>query len=149
MAPSTVSDEQLMRDYAQGSATAFEQLYARHEGALFRFVRRVLGHALASQADEVFQDCWLRIVHARDSFKPESGRWKTWAFTIAHNLCLDRLRQSGREVRLEDLRGDDEHLDPLDWVQETLASGQPGPEDHAALACGRRAAIALPGSLAR
>ena len=95
------SDEQLMRAYAAGDVAAFDLLYARHEGALFRFVRRVLGSRLTAQADEVFQDCWLRIVTARDSFAPERGRWKTWAFTVAHNLAMDRLRVSGREVRLD------------------------------------------------
>lgn len=96
-----LSDEQLMQAYAAGDVAAFDVLYARHEGALFRFVRRVLGSRFAAQADEVFQDCWLRIVTARDSFAPERGRWKTWAYTVAHNLAMDRLRVSGREVSLE------------------------------------------------
>lgn len=90
-----------MQAYAAGDVAAFDVLYARHEGALFRFVRRVLGSKLTAQADEVFQDCWLRIVTARDSFAPERGRWKTWAYTVAHNLAMDRLRVSGREVSLD------------------------------------------------
>ena len=97
----TLSDEQLMQAYAAGDVAAFDVLYARHEGALFRFVRRVLGSKLTAQADEVFQDCWLRIVTARDSFAPERGRWKTWAYTVAHNLAMDRLRVSGRELSLD------------------------------------------------
>jgi RNA polymerase sigma-70 factor (ECF subfamily) len=52
-----MSDEQLMQAYCQGEVAAFDALYARHEGPLFRFVRWVLGTALAAQADEVFQDC--------------------------------------------------------------------------------------------
>ena len=97
------SDEQLMQAYAAGDVAAFDVLYARHEGAMFRFVRRVLGSRFTPQADEVFQDCWLRIVTARDSFAPERGRWKTWAYTVAHNLAMDRLRVSRREVSLEGL----------------------------------------------
>ena len=125
-----LSDEQLMHDYICGSITAFEQLYARHEGALFRFVRRVLGQSLAAQADEAFQDCWLRIVNARDSFNPEMGHWKTWAFAIAHNLCLDRLRVSGREISLTGTTDEHDSAGALDWVKETLAANQPGPEDQ-------------------
>lgn len=127
---SSMSDEQLMQDYASGSVAAFDALYARHEGGLFRFVRRVLGLGLAAQADEVFQDCWLRIVNARESFDPKSGHWKTWAFTIAHNLCLDRLRLTGRERSLEALSDDATGADPAAWVQHALVSGQPGPEDQ-------------------
>lgn len=129
MPPSPMSDEQLMHSYARGSVAAFEQLYARHEGALYRFVRRVLGQSLAAQADEVFQDCWLRIVNARDSFDSETGKWKTWAFTIAHHLCLDRLRVSGREPSLDAMVADDAYNDTPNWLQESLASGQPGPDD--------------------
>jgi RNA polymerase sigma factor (sigma-70 family) len=134
MPPNPMSDEQLMQDYASGSVTAFEQLYARHEGALFRFVRRVLGQLLASQADEAFQDCWLRIVNARGSFNPDAGSWKTWAFTIAHNLCLDRLRSSGRELSMDAIENpmtsDATDADPPAWVQQALTSNQPGPEDQ-------------------
>src|SRR5690349_16766355 len=53
--PSDMPDDQLMLAYARGDAAAFDELYARHEGALFRFVRRMLGASLAAQADEVFR----------------------------------------------------------------------------------------------
>ena len=62
-------DDQLMLAYARGDGAAFDVLYARHEGGLFRFVKRLLGARLAAQADEVFQDTWVRIISARDSFR--------------------------------------------------------------------------------
>jgi RNA polymerase sigma factor (sigma-70 family) len=91
-------DDQLMLAYAAGDTTAFDALYARHESALFRFVRRVLGVRLAAEVGEVFQDTWMRIIASRGSFSPQGATWRTWAFTIAHNLAMDRLRMSGREV---------------------------------------------------
>jgi RNA polymerase sigma factor (sigma-70 family) len=94
----TMPDDQLMLAYAGGDAAAFDMLYARHESALFRFVRRLLGVRLAAEVDEVFQDTWMRIIAARESFSPQGAAWRTWAFTIAHNLAMDRLRLSGREV---------------------------------------------------
>jgi len=101
-------DDQLMLAYAHGDAAAFDVLYARHEGGLFRFVKRLLGARLATQADEVFQDTWVRIISARDSFSPQGATWRTWAFTIAHNLAMDRLRVSGREVTLDGHATDDD-----------------------------------------
>jgi RNA polymerase sigma factor (sigma-70 family) len=121
-------DEELMLAYAQGQAAAFDELYARHEGALFRFVRRLLGASMAAQADEVFQDTWMRIITARASFSPQGAAWRTWAFTIAHNLAMDRLRASGREIGL-DIRDDGE--DPLDWIAATLDMTHPSSEDTA------------------
>ena len=129
MSLQTRSDEQLMQAYAAGDGDAFDVLYARHEGPLFRFVRRVLGTRYAAQADEVFQDCWLRIVTARDSFAPERGRWKTWAYTVAHNLAMDRLRVSGREVSLDAMYGGDDGSGASDarggdlgWLRATLST---------------------------
>ena len=127
-----MSDEQLMQAYASGQAAAFDALYRRHEGSLFRFVRRVLGHALAAQADEAFQDSWMKIIGARASFEPGTARWKTWAFAIAHNTCLDRLRKSGREVVLADsVDADGTSHDPLDWLQAELGNTSPSSEDTA------------------
>ena len=123
---SDMPDDQLMLAYAQGDAAAFDELYARHEGALFRFVRRLLGASLAAQADEVFQDTWVRIISARDSFSPQGAAWRTWAFTIAHNLAMDRLRVSGREVAL------DPHPDDGDDALPTLDRGVRGAVDAAA-----------------
>jgi RNA polymerase sigma-70 factor (ECF subfamily) len=125
-----LSDEQLMQAYCDGEALAFDALYARHEAPLFRFVRRVLGQALAAQADEVFQDCWLRIVNRRESFSAEVGKWKTWAFTIAHHLALDRLRTSGRELSVD---GDDAQSGPerLEWLQANLELSHASAEDTA------------------
>ncbi|HSV50866.1 MAG TPA: sigma-70 family RNA polymerase sigma factor [Burkholderiaceae bacterium] len=126
--PREMPDDQLMLAYAAGDAAAFDVLYNRHEGALFRFVRRLLGHALAAQADEVFQDTWMRIVAARESFAPQGAAWKTWAFTIAHNAAMDRLRTSGREIGVE-LRDDEE--DPLSWLQAAAGLFHPSSEDVA------------------
>jgi RNA polymerase sigma factor (sigma-70 family) len=121
-------DEDLMLAYARGDAAAFDQLYARHEAALYRFVRRLLGARLAAQADEVFQDAWLRIVSARASFRPQGAAWRTWAFTIAHNAAMDRLRVAGREVAVE---GDEDGDDPLDWLMARADQLAPSSEDHA------------------
>lgn len=121
-------DEDLMLAYAAGDAAAFDALYARHEVALYRFVRRLLGASLAAQADEVFQDTWLRIVAARASFRPQGAAWRTWAFTIAHNAAMDRLRVSGREVGPEH---EEDGEDPLDWLMASLGRTAPSSEDHA------------------
>jgi len=94
-------DDRLMHAFAQGDAQAFESLYARHHAALYRFVRRVLGREAGTQADEVFQDTWLRVVQARARWSPQGATFRTWLFTLAHHRAIDRLRKSGREVALE------------------------------------------------
>ena len=58
---------------AGGDARAFERLYARHRAGLYRFIRRLLGSAPTTQTDEVFQDTWLRVVHARARWAPQGA----------------------------------------------------------------------------
>lgn len=124
-------DERLMQAYCAGNLAAFQVLYGRHEGPLFRFVRRVLGHDLAAQADEVFQDGWLRIVQARQSFVPEQGRWKTWAYAITHHAAIDRLRGAGREVSAPVWDAEAEASEAPDWIQAQPDTGTPPLDDHA------------------
>ena len=120
-----------MHAYANGDAAAFDRLYARHEAALLRFVRRLLGTRLAAQADEVFQDTWMRIIGARAGFDATRASWRTWAFTIAHNLAMDRLRSSGREVVPDTDPAEDGTTDPLEWLQEAVDMAHPSAEDLA------------------
>ena len=104
--PPDRTDDALMKAYAAGDTAAFEQLYARHQAALYRFVRRLLGTALSGQVDEVFQDTWLRVVNARERWAPQGATFRTWLFTLAHHRVIDVLRRSGREVALDAFEGD-------------------------------------------
>ena len=106
MASTDPTDDALMAAYAAGDAAAFEQLYARHQAALYRFVRRLLGPSLRPQVDEAFQDTWLRVVHARARWQPQGATFRTWLFTLAHHGVVDLLRRSGREVSVDAFEGD-------------------------------------------
>jgi RNA polymerase sigma-70 factor (ECF subfamily) len=119
------NDDALMAAYAAGDAAAFEALYARHHASLYRFIRRLLGPAMAAQTDEVFQDSWLRVVHARAQWQPQGASFRTWLFTLAHHRVIDLWRRSGREVSL-DL---DDEAGP--WEPEGAWQLWPGPADSA------------------
>jgi RNA polymerase sigma-70 factor (ECF subfamily) len=115
--PTEPSDDALMKAYAAGDARAFERLYARHQAALYRFVRRLLGNAALGQVDEVFQDTWLRVVHARERWAPQGAAFRTWLFTLAHHRAVDVLRRSGREVALDAFDGEGDEP----WQPEAAA----------------------------
>jgi RNA polymerase sigma-70 factor (ECF subfamily) len=83
------ADETLMLAYAAGDASAFELLYARHRGPLYRFLLRQLRDS--ALADEFFQDVWQRVITARAGWKPEAA-FSTWLFRIAHNRLNDHWR---------------------------------------------------------
>jgi RNA polymerase sigma-70 factor (ECF subfamily) len=120
------TDDALMRAYAAGDAAAFERLYARHQAALYRFVRRLLGTAAALQAEEVFQDTWLRAIQARAQWQPQGASFRTWLFTLAHHRAVDCLRKGGREVSLTTKEEDGEPWEPegAPWAGWPTASTQ-------------------------
>lgn len=85
-------DEQLMLAYGRGDAGAFETLYKRHRGALYRFILRAIKQRAA--AEELFQEAWIRVIEARSRYAPQA-RFTTWLYTIAHNLLVDHWRRKG------------------------------------------------------
>jgi RNA polymerase sigma-70 factor (ECF subfamily) len=83
-------DAQLMLAYARGDLAAFEALYAKHRGTLYRFVLRSVRDR--SLADEVFQDTWSRVIAARTRYQPQA-KFSTWLLQIAHHLIIDGHRR--------------------------------------------------------
>lgn len=85
-------DEELMLAYGEGDAGAFETLYKRHRGPLYRFVLRAIKQR--SSAEELFQEVWIRVIESRSRYAPQA-RFTTWLYTIAHNLLVDHWRKKG------------------------------------------------------
>ncbi|KAB2930566.1 MAG: RNA polymerase sigma factor [Rhodocyclaceae bacterium] len=88
-----MSDEALMLAYREGDAGAFEALYWRWRSRLYRHLLHQCGSA--AQADELFQDVWLKVVNARKGYEA-AAKFSTWLFRIAHNRLIDHYRAQGR-----------------------------------------------------
>jgi len=86
------SDEALMLAYAAGEAEAFEPLYARHRGPLFRFILRQV--RVQATAEELFQDVWQKVITARERYRPEA-KFSTWLYQVATNRLTDHWRAAG------------------------------------------------------
>jgi len=88
-----MSDEALMLAYCSGNAAAFEQLYSKHKGGVYRYLKRQCGND--SIAEELFQDVWMNIVRARERYQA-TAKFTTWVYQIAHNRLIDHYRKSSR-----------------------------------------------------
>jgi RNA polymerase sigma-70 factor, ECF subfamily len=84
------SDEALMCAWQTGDGLAFEALYGRYRSRVFRYLAR---QCPAAVAEELSQECWLRVIRARSAYVV-SARFSTWIFRIAHNLLLDHYRRA-------------------------------------------------------
>ncbi|MCU0759754.1 MAG: RNA polymerase sigma factor [Steroidobacteraceae bacterium] len=84
-------DAALMQAWIAGDVRAFETLYLRHKGALYRYLlRHTRDRALA---DDLFQDTWGRLIGARTRYEPRA-KFQTYLFTLAHNLFVDHCRRA-------------------------------------------------------
>jgi RNA polymerase sigma-70 factor, ECF subfamily len=103
-----ITDEELMLRYAGGDAGAFETLYSRHRGGLFRFIKRQCGDA--GVAEELYQEVWESVITSRDRYRVEA-RFRTWLYTLAHHRVIDWYRKSSRVVWVDFGKDDDPEFD--------------------------------------
>lgn len=88
-------DAQLMARFAGGDAAAFEALYARYRGPLYRYFLRQCNHADA--ADELYEGVWTRVIGAR-ARQERNPRFNAWLYQIAHNQLTGYFARSGRDL---------------------------------------------------
>jgi RNA polymerase sigma-70 factor (ECF subfamily) len=84
-------DAQLMLAYARGEMRAFETLYARHRGALYRYLTRQARDG--EIANDLFQEVWSRVIVNRARYEPRA-KFRTFLFTLAHNCFIDHCRRA-------------------------------------------------------
>ena len=97
-------DAAQMRRAARGDAAAFDALLGRHEGAVFHYLLRLI--ADRDLAEDLAQECWLRVWRARHSYRPTAA-FRTWLFTVARRLVLDHAKAPHLPtVPLEDMLPD-------------------------------------------
>lgn len=115
------SDEALYEAVQKGDARAFDELYERHSRALFAFVRRMLSDV--HEAEDVLNESFLTLVRQREAAsKAESLR--AWLFTVARNLCLNRLRSQRRGAKAMDAVREREPQESPEGALEAKAVAQ-------------------------
>jgi len=112
------SDEDLMLRFSGGDAAAFDALYVRHRGGVFRYLLRQCRNP--ATAEELFQDIWTNLVQARSRYRVQA-KFTTYLYTLAHNRLMDHFRR-GKGLELVSL--DQEDDDP----PELAASATVQPE---------------------
>ncbi len=104
------SDEDLMLSWQQGDPSAFDVLYRRYRGSLYRFLVRQAGGEAA--ADELYQDVWMTLVRRRDHWTPVATL-KSYLYRIAHSRLVDHYRSRGRRSHPLDVSLDAENAPQL------------------------------------
>ena len=96
-------DDELIALYVAGQQAAFELLYERHKGPVYRFLLRQLQ---ADAANDAFQETWSKVIANAHKYEP-NGKFRSYLFTIAYNVLHDWQRKQMRKP-LEALMHEDE-----------------------------------------
>jgi RNA polymerase sigma-70 factor (ECF subfamily) len=91
------ADTRLIERSRAGDIEAFEQIYRRHERAIFRHAVYLLG--IREDADDVKQETFLRAYRMLGTFR-NTCDLQTWLFKICSNLCYDLLRRRQRRPQI-------------------------------------------------
>src|SRR5687767_7073177 len=136
----TITDEQAMwRVKMEDDPQAFARLVERWQVPIQRLCARMLGDA--HRAEDLTQEAFVRVFARRKDYEPV-GRFSTFLWRIALNLCYDELRKINRrgESLLED--GADERGE-FEFAAEGLARDVQLAEEERAEGI-RRALLQLP-----
>ena len=118
-----VSDENLMLAYRDGDAGAFDDLYRRHKGGVYRYLLRQCHDR--GVADELFQDVWMNLIRARERYTVQA-KFTTYIYKLAHNRLIDHYRKHGQAV----LVSFDDDSEDAPVVAEPAAAPRDEPEKH-------------------
>lgn len=122
-----LSDEELLREYAQGRREAFETLAQRHLKGVYSFVLRFVGSA--HEAEDIAQETMVKAWRAAGGYDASKSSFKTWLLRIARNSAIDHLRKK-RHIPFSEFEGEHENIlaetvaDPAELPDELLNRAQ-------------------------
>ena len=89
------SDETLMRRYQADDPQAFDELYRRHSGRVYGYLRKLC--RLPGEAEDLLQQTFLKVHHRRDRYD-DTMPFLPWLFAIARNAAIDAKRKLAPNV---------------------------------------------------
>ena len=115
----SVTDEQLVKAYAQGNNEAFDTLLKRHQDRIYNYIVRIIKNE--DIANDIFQETFVKaILTIKQGRYTENGKFPAWISRIAHNLIIDYYRQEKSEnIQSADL-DDVDVLNRKELCEETI-----------------------------
>ncbi len=87
-----LTDDQLVKAYANGNNEAFDTLLLRHQSRLLNYIIQLTGNR--QLAEDIFQETFVKaIMTIKQGNYTESGKFGAWLARIARNMVIDQFRQ--------------------------------------------------------
>jgi RNA polymerase sigma-70 factor (ECF subfamily) len=113
-------DADLLAAYVKGDVPSLDALVGRYRQTLFSWFLGMTGSR--SDAEDLFQEVWIRIIRNADRYKDVSFR--AWMWQIARNLLIDFRRKRKPNISLDAVEEDEDQ--PL---LETLIAPDASPRE--------------------
>ena len=97
---SAMTDHELAKLYEEGNDGAFDMLLERHKNYIYSYILFLVKDS--DEANDFFQETFSRAIVAIRSHRYQTnGKFSAWLTRIAHNLIIDKSRdsESTRTVR--------------------------------------------------
>jgi len=94
----------LIKGLIAGQQDAFVHLYDHYSPMLYGIILRIVPES--DEAENLLQDCFVKIFKHINSFDPERGSFSTWLINIARNTALDYRRSSHFKHKLQNQNTD-------------------------------------------
>lgn len=92
-----LSDAELIASYVGGELNSLEVLVNRHRSALFGYIMNMTANRV--NADDVFQEVWIRAIKKIGNFK--ENNFPGWLMRIARNHVIDEARRKKPDLSLD------------------------------------------------
>ncbi|MBN1463626.1 MAG: sigma-70 family RNA polymerase sigma factor [Paludibacteraceae bacterium] len=91
-----LTDEELVKLYADGNNNAFETLLNRYKSRVYSYIYFIVRNK--DICEDVFQETFIKaITTIKQGRYVESGKFLGWINRIAHNLIIDYFRRAQNE----------------------------------------------------
>jgi len=92
----TMTDEELVVIYAQGTNAAFDVLLRRYKSSIHSYIYFIVRNR--DLTEDIFQETFVKVIMTIQQGRyVETGKFKAWITRIAHNLIIDHFRQERSE----------------------------------------------------
>ncbi|MSR49638.1 MAG: RNA polymerase subunit sigma-70 [Planctomycetaceae bacterium] len=124
------SDEELLKLFRAGNASAFDALVHRYEGELFGYLNRYLRNR--ELAEDTFQTTFMAVYQKAETFE-EGKMFKPWLYAIATNQAIDasRKRKRRQTISLENEWDSGESSAKAGSLRDVLESNNEKPDSSA------------------
>lgn len=95
-----IGDKELVKQAKLDDKDVFKKIFLKHKNLVFRIAYKMLNDI--HKAEDVTEDTFFYLITNIDQFREESSL-STYLCSIAINKCRNILRESGRELDIEDI----------------------------------------------